>query len=320
MALTPASVPSARFRKLLSSLKPADVVTIAFLLFLTTLNLLFASRVPQWLLLTCMNFLAVAGIIWLARTAETSPAPLKRQLHRWYLYVMIFLLYKEMYLMVRPIHPVDYDSVLISIDHALFGVNPTHWLLQFAHPLLTEVLQLGYSSYFLLCSIVGVDVFRTHSWKEFDTTVFMIVYGFYLSYLGYFLFPAVGPRFTLHSFALISQELPGLIVTEPLRAFINWGESISGSMPNAIQYVQRDAFPSGHAQLSLILVYCAFHFKTPLRWLVAVLACLLIAGTIFLRYHYVIDVVAGMAFFVFTIWSGWSIIRWWEKFQRNTLT
>ncbi len=316
------SIPRPRMtlRKLLFPLKPADLVTIAFLLLLTVLNLLFASRVPEWYLLAGLNGLAAAGIIWLAGMSETSPSPLKRQLHRWYLYVMILLLYKELYLMVRPIHPVDYDSALISIDHTLFGVNPTQWLLQFAHPLLTEVLQVGYSSYFLLFIIVGIDVFRTHSWKEFDTTVFLVVYGFYLSYVGYFLCPAVGPRFTLHSFGLLSQELPGLVVTEPLRAFINWGESISGSLPNAIEYVQRDAFPSGHAQLSLILVYCAFHFKTPLRWVVAVLATLLIVGTVYLRYHYVIDVVVGVAFFWFTVWSGLNIIRWWEQKRTAAIT
>jgi membrane-associated phospholipid phosphatase len=308
------------FRRLVSPLNPADVVTIVFLVFLTLLNLLFASRVAEWLVLVCLNCSGVAAILWLAQRAGTRASTALSQLHRWYLYVTVFLLFKELYVMVRPIHPVDYDTTLIAIDHWLFGVNPTEWLSRLAHPFLTELLQIGYSSYYLLFVIVGVDVFRTHSWKEFDTTVFFVVYGFYLSFLGYFLIPAVGPRFTVHSFDLLSKELPGMILTEPLRAFVNWGESIPRHAENAMDLVQRDVFPSGHTQLSLVLVYCAFHFKTPLRWLASVLAILLIIGTVYLRYHYVIDVVGGAIFFVFTVWSGWSIVRWWENFRRDMIT
>jgi len=144
----------------------------------------------------------------------------------------------------------------------------------------------------------------------------MIVYGFYLSYLGYFLLPAVGPRFTLHTFELLNLELPGLFFTEPLRAFINAGESIPTDIANPVDFVQRDVFPSGHTQLSLVVVYCAFHFKVASRWLLASLATLLVLGTVYLRYHYVIDVIAGVVFFLFTVWSGWKIVAWWDH-KRN---
>ncbi|MGH2566717.1 MAG: phosphatase PAP2 family protein [Bacteroidota bacterium] len=303
------------FRKLLFPLNPADAVTIAFLIFLTALNIIFSSRVAQWPLFVPLNLLAIVLIFMLAHQADRKRTPLLMQVHRWYLYGAVLLVFKELYFMVRPIHPVDYDTLLIAIDHWMFGVHPTEWLARFAHPLVTEILQVGYSSYYLLFFIVGVDVYRKHSWKEFDTTVFFVVYGFYLSYLGYFLLPAVGPRFTLHSFELLSRELPGLFLTEPLRAFVNWGESIPADLPNPVQYVQRDVFPSGHTQLSLIILYSAFHYRVRTRWLLTTLATLLIIGTVYLRYHYVVDIIAGALFFGLTIWSGWHIISWWERWR-----
>jgi len=214
--------------------------------------------------------------------------------------------------MVRPIHPVDYDWLFISIDHWMFGVNPTQWAAQFAHPVLTEMFQIAYFSYYILFLMLGIELFRRHTIDEFDYGAFLVVYGFYLSYLGYFLLPAVGPRFTLHNFYALDRELPGLLLTTPMRNFINAGESISSALPNAIQLVQRDVFPSGHTQLTLIVVYLGhlYHLKT--RWIMTILGTLLIVSTIYLRYHYVIDLLGGALFFLFTIWSGKKIQAWWK--------
>jgi membrane-associated phospholipid phosphatase len=213
--------------------------------------------------------------------------------------------------MVRPIHPMDYDWLLISIDHWLFGVNPTQWAAQFASPVLTEIFQIAYFSYYILFLMLGIELFRRHTINEFDSSAFLVVYGFYLSYLGYFLLPAVGPRFTLHNFYALDRELPGLFFTTPMRNFINAGESISSTLPNVIQFVQRDVFPSGHTQLTLIVVYLGHQYRLKTRWIMTVIATMLIMSTVYLRYHYVVDLIGGAVFFLFTIWSGKKIQTWW---------
>ncbi|HEX9614838.1 MAG TPA: phosphatase PAP2 family protein [Bacteroidota bacterium] len=299
-------------RKFLSAFSPADVVTIGFLLFLTVLNLMFHARVPLWPWLVCTNVLVMALIAALAQGAERRKTPLFVGLHRWYLYPAVLMIFKELYFMIRPIHPADYDELLIAIDRWMFGTDPTVWLSQFAHPVLTEILQIAYWSYYLLFIIMGVEIYRRHTIKSFDKAGFLVVYGFYLSYLGYFLLPAVGPRFTLHEFAAMDRELPGLLLAVPLRDFINFAESIQTGMPNPAESVQRDVFPSGHSQLSLIVVYLSFHFELKSRWTLTILTGLLMIGTVYLRYHYVIDVFAGSIFFLFTIWSGKHLEQWWN--------
>lgn len=303
------------FKRTLAAFSPADVVTIGFLLFLTLLNLLFHSRVEVWVELCLVNIAVVAGIVLLARGADRKRTRLLTGLHRWYLYPAVLLIFKELYFMIRPIHPVDYDDLLIAIDRWMFGTDPTLWLARFAHPVVTEILQVAYWSYYLLFIILGVEIYRRHTLKSFDKAGFLIVYGFYLSYVGYFILPAVGPRFTLHDFALLDQELPGLLLAVPLRDFINAAESIPTGVPNPVDYVQRDVFPSGHTQLSLIVVYLAFHFKLRSRWLLTALTVLLILGTVYLRYHYVIDVLAGGVFFLFTVWSGHHLELKWSDLQ-----
>jgi membrane-associated phospholipid phosphatase len=303
-------------RRFVSHWSPVDVVSIAFLLFLVALNLIFFSRVEAWSLLVGINLAVIAGILLLAHAADTHRTKLLVGLHRWYCYPFVIFVFKELYLMVRPIHPIDYDALLIRIDHAMFGVNPTQWLGQFAHPVLTEVLQVAYFSYYLLFIILGVEIYRRYAIEEFDKAAFLIVYGFYLSYLGYFLLPGIGPRFTLHDFALMDTELPGLFFTQYLRDFINAAESIPRNHPNPADVVQRDVFPSGHTQMTLIITFLAFRYKVKARWLLTSLAVLLVIGTVYLRYHYVIDLIAGAAFTWLTFWSGDRIEAWWSTKMR----
>jgi membrane-associated phospholipid phosphatase len=300
-------------RKAISALAPADFVTISFFLFLTALNLLFHARVKEWFLLIIVNLAVVATIVWLANSAERKKSRLLIGIHRWYLYIAVLSAFKEIYLMVHPIHPVDYDQLLIAIDRWMFGVDPTVWMAQFIHPVVTEVLQLAYFGYYVIFIILGVELYRHYPIQAFDRAAFMIVYGFYLSYVGYFMLPAVGPRFTLHHFAVMDAELPGLLLTEYLRAFINWAESIPPNIPNPADFVQRDVFPSGHTQLAMIVTWLAFVNKTKKRWLIALITALMILGTVYLRYHYVIDLVAGLLFFLVTIWTGKKLEVWWNR-------
>ena len=297
-----------RLRTLLS---PVDFISVTFLALLTLLALMFASRVTAWLPIVLVNLIVIGLILLLAQTAERKGTKLFIAFHRWYCYPIILFVFKEIYLMVRPIHPIDYDALLISIDRWVFGVNPTQWMYQFAHPALTELLQLSYFSYYLLFIIMGVEVYRRYPVEEFDHAAFLVVYGFYLSYIGYFALPGVGPRFTLHDFASLNTDLPGLFFTEPIRAFINNAESIPRNVLNPQDFVQRDAFPSGHVQLSLITVFLGFRYHLKSKWILATLTTLLIIATVYLRYHYVVDLFGGFAFFLLSIWTGDKIREWW---------
>lgn len=306
-----------KFRKFVSLLSPGDFVSIMFLLLLTGLNLAFQSRVPQWLTLVAINLAIVVVICILAWLAEHKKTKLLVGLHRWYCYAIILFIFKELYVMIHPIHPTDYDQLFIAIDRWVFGVNPTEWLARYAHPVITEILQIAYFSYYILFIILGVELYRRYAIEEFDKVAFLVVYGFYLSYIGYFSLPGVGPRFTLHDFSSINTDLPGILLTNILREIINAGESIPKNHPNPIDIVQRDVFPSGHTQLTIVVMVLAIRYKLRARWLLTVLGTLLIIGTVYLRYHYVVDLIAGGLLAWFTIWSGDKLESWWRMLTRH---
>ena len=131
------------------------------------------------------------------------------------------------------------------------------------------------------------------------------------------MFPGIGPRFTLHDFSLTDIQLPGVWVTTFLRDILNAGESIPKGAVNAIALAQRDVFPSGHTEMTLIVLYFAHKYKLKSRYILYVAGTLLIFATVYLRYHYVVDVLAGALFTLFTVWTAPKIARWWENLKHN---
>jgi len=295
------------FRTLLRALHSTDMVIIAFFSLLTLLNVAFAGRIPGWWIMVLINLVIITGICLLALARAASPLKILAYVHDWYVAPLVFFTFKELYFMIKPIHRGnDYDDWLIAADRWIFGVNPTEWLAQFSHPALTELLQIAYTLFYVFFLIVGYELYQRHSHGVFHFFMFTCVYGFYLSYVGYFTLPAVGPRFTLHDFNTLDLELPGLWLTPYLRWFVNFGESVpmGVSSAEAMAGAQRDVFPSGHTMMTLVLMALGIKYRLTSRHFILVNGMLLIIATVYQRYHYVVDLVAGALFAVVCLYTA----------------
>ncbi len=294
-------------------LRAVDALIITFLLFLSLVIIIGAFAAQGSVQLILVNTGACATLVLLAFGAETSQNKILRFLHDWYPVPAIFLVFKEVHEINGLLGGADWDPVLIAIDRAIFGTDPTVWLGRFASPVTTEILQIAYASYYFIMLAVGVELFLRKDKSGFTYALFIILYGFFLSYLGYIAFPAVGPRFTLHDFSSLRHELPGLYLTDGIRAILDAGESIPRDNMNAVLFAQRDAFPSGHTELTLISLALASRYALRSRYVLYVCGTLLIIATVYLRYHYVVDLLGGCVLMLFVLWSAPRIFSWWEK-------
>ncbi|MEJ2196683.1 MAG: phosphatase PAP2 family protein [Ignavibacteriaceae bacterium] len=294
-------------------LKAFDLVVVVFYLILTLLHIIFYQRIDNWWMWIIVN----AGIIFtafaLAYFETNFENKFWRTLHYWYVVPLILITFKQIYFMVKPIRVYDFDNLFIAIDRWMFGTDPTHFLHQIANPVLTEILQIIYSLFYLLPIFLGLFLLRKKRYIEMDFAVFTVIYGFCLSYLGYFILPGIGPRFTLHNFHTINEVLPGLFLTNFLRDFTNAAESIPSGTLNPAMYVQRDIFPSGHTMITLIIIYLSVRLKSRSRFFFVPVGSLLIFSTVYLWYHYVIDLIGGLVFMIFAVWSAKYIFNWWRK-------
>jgi membrane-associated phospholipid phosphatase len=287
---------SFHFRRLAAALHSTDKILLAFWSLLALVSLIFYSRIPQWPVLIAADLTAVLLVCSLAYASLRTRSTAVRWVHDWNAFPLVIFTYKHLYPMISPLHKgKDYDWLLIAADRWLFQANPTQWLVRFSHPFLTEALEIAYSLFFVFFIVVGVELYRRPDLSQFRYFRFTVVYGFFISYMGYFFLPAVGPRFTLHDFTRLPAELPGLFFTPALRWFINLCESIPSGATNSIALAcaQRDVFPSGHTMMTLLVLILAYRFQLMTRHGLLVVGALLIFGTVYLRYHYFIDILAG---------------------------
>jgi len=299
--------------QVINRLKAYDFIVISFNIFLIILNLLFHNQIKNWQTFIVLNLLTIIFVFLLAYTAETYRYKILRIIHYLYLIPLVLLTFKEIYFLIRPLRPNDYDQLLIDIDRWIFRVDPTVFLHHFSHPLITEILQIVYGMFYFLPIILGIALLRKRKFIETDFAIFTVIYGFFLSYIGYFALPAIGPRFTLHDFQNENAELPGLLLTNFLREVTNTVESIPPGTLNPENIVQRDVFPSGHTMITLVVIYLSIKLKSRSRFFLIPAGTLLIFATVYLRYHYVIDLIGGLVFMLFCVFTSPLIFNWWSK-------
>lgn len=297
-----------------SALETTDFVNVSFFTLLALAMIGCARAIPLWWMYVLFDIAVIIAIFVLAIKASTR-GHRWRLVHGFYMMLCIPIAFSQAYHLVPALNPNDIDQVLIGIDRAVFGVNPTQWLFRFSHPVLTEILQLCYATFYFLPLVLAVDLYRKKRMHAFRTVFLVTTFGFYLSYFGYAAFPAIGPRFTLHEFQNTETELPGVLLTNALRIYTNTGESIPPGTVHPERTVQRDAFPSGHTQMTLLVMFLAFRYRARTRWWLWIVGSLLLVATVYLRYHYVVDLAAGTVFAIATYPLALALDRRFKKWK-----
>jgi len=279
--------------------RAADKVTVIYQFIIAVIILFNYKHVAYSRVLLSVHLLLIVCIMILPFAKDH---PVINWLRVWNQIFILPFNFFELHFLVHNVHPKDLDAVLLKIDHFMFGVNPTIWLEKIQWAPLTEYLQLAYSSFYFLPLILFIILYRNNQMEKFDYFAFIIVFGFYLSYLGYFLVPALGPRFSLVD--LHSHPLKGLWFTTHLQNLLN-----------SLEGIQRDAFPSGHTAMTVLTMYFAAKFARKYFYVLLIVGNSLIFATVYLRYHYVIDVIAGFFLAWMVIVSGPLVYRWLNSLQ-----
>ncbi len=306
-----------RISLLFRQFTPTEFITFSFFTLLLVLTVLFFPKMEHHWVLLVVNGTVLGLISLLTYAATLWNNKFTKIFRKWYIASFLFVGFKETYTFINEVYSRTYDYILIKLDRLLLGVDPTVWFHQYANSFLTEFFQLSYFSYYFLPVIVFLSLFKKGLSREFKYAVFLIIYGLYLSFLGYLAVPAVGPRFTLHQFEALNSELPGLYLTNSLREIINAVEMPRSTNAPLFDILYRDAFPSGHVQITAITLYLAWKNRLGVfSWIFPLGICLMIS-TVYLRYHYVIDVIAGIGFMVLTIWTAPLLKQWWARTSKS---
>lgn len=269
-----------------------DLVVLAYLAVVT--GIVSVSRPKGLWIYLVFHFLAVVLLALVVFAERRYGGRFWGILRHWYVVPVILALFREIHFLMPEVHPFEdgrYDRALAWLDVRLFG-DVDSAMMSLAWPPFVDLLHLCYWSYFGLLLAPGIALHLQNEMDKFRECIAIVLCAMFVSYLGYFIVPAVGPH---HFFPTRPAELDGWEIGGILHQALMAAE---GDMP--------DAFPSGHVLASLAALSMAWRHCRSVFWamLFPTVGCIL--ATVVLRYHYVVDVLAS-----FALWPMILVSRPW---------
>jgi membrane-associated phospholipid phosphatase len=273
----------------IATFTPFEWVTFTYLGWIETILILFHQNVRHAPRYIAIHLAIGFGIAVLARSRTVSRNPMVRFARYWYPLPLYIFFFEELQGLVHIIFPGWFDRWLIQFDLNLAGVHPYAWLAQFANPVLNDAMQFAYMTYFLFLIIVPAILYFENNFVAFWTVMTSTAIAHYSVYVIAVLFPVESPYFSLaslHAAPLAGGPFTGMI------AFIEHYGRVHGA-----------AFPSAHVAGSMVAILAARRYKPWLYWICMPLFVAMCVATVYGRYHYVADVIAGIAVGAL----GWAI-------------
>jgi membrane-associated phospholipid phosphatase len=277
-----------------------DYATQGYIALVGLLILVFHNeRVPAWQVLLPAHVAAlglVHGLI--AAHARRPTHPVLDFLRHFYPVLLYTAFYRETGMLNEMFTPSYLDPHLVQLEQRLFGFQPSLAFMD-ALPYLavSELMYAAYFSYYVMIAGVGLALFLRDR-TQFFHYVSVVSFVFYACYLMYIFVPVSGPRLFFHpvdNFQFPSEWL-AWGAAHPIPDVVRHGPFYQ--IITAIYAIFEPAgaaMPSSHVAVALTTVWFSFRYLPRLRHFHAVVVGLLCLSTVYCRFHYAVDVVAGIA-------------------------
>ena len=200
----------------------------------------------------------------------------------WFPFLVILLMYYSLWgdatlmLVTR-----DRDAALMAIDQHLFGFQASLKLQAIVSPRLTAYMDFAYLYHLINIPLVACFIYAFRDRARFREMMSGLMVVSFLGLVGYLLVPAIGPLYTLRDQYTVPLRQSGWVFNREVD-FMDFAR------------IRRDVFPSLHVGISFVVWLYAWRNSKKLFWILSPLILSLWFSTVYLRYHYLIDVVAGL--------------------------
>ena len=292
---TLASAPRTRALRLLSSFAAQDWLVASYMLVLLVGVLRGAGPRREAALAYVLGDCAVFVVCMVvARSGALQGSRWRRvgdALYRIGLLGAVVGSFLQLHLILPTVSPRILDGSIYQIDLAVFGFEPAVSWDRFVTPATTEWFSFFYYSYFfILCAyLLPMALFerRLRVLTELSVGLLFVVCVGHALYLAV---PGLGPHAYLRG--QFQHELSGGFWWPTVKAAV---DSVAGTDGAS----RKDIFPSLHTACPTFLTLFTFRNRAhrPYRYVWPVTAFFtsqIILATMFLRWHYLLDVVAGL--------------------------
>ena len=276
-----------------------DIATQSYIALVAVLVVIFHGvSLPNWprlLLVHVIVFGLIHSVICLnARFPSIKPI----ELFRHYYPIPLFIaFYRETELLNQMFYTGYLDAHFFRVEQWLFGTQPGLEMMNwFPNRWVAELLYAAYFSYYLMIGAVGLALLIRDK-KQFAHFISITSFLFYVCYIVYICLPVVGPRIVFLEGLEIGPQLPFTLYVEN---FVT-PESVQGAgffqIMGWIYYHFESAgaaFPSSHVAVAICITYFSYLYLRRIRHVILLVTFLLCISTVYGRYHYVVDVAAGV--------------------------
>jgi membrane-associated phospholipid phosphatase len=295
--LTPAmssAVGKTQWRVKLAAILPHEWVFGGFLL-LTGLRLFVRDGAARdWSLVFLGCWLAGLGVFaW----SERNLTPLRWRVRLLFYPVAMGICFYALGMAVPLLGHSKVDGLLLGWDRALVGETPSVAWEPWLQPWLEDLAMAGYLFFFYYL-IAGPGHYCLRDVPLFRKCVVGLFTMYGLAFLGYTVMPAGGP----HRYLTFTTPLHGPWLLDWALRPVNRGS-------NSV-----DVFPSVHLAASLYLLMFDWKHWRRRFWLVLLPCLLLCFSTLYLRFHYFVDLLAG----VVVALAGWWVAEKYENASKRT--
>jgi len=258
--------------------------------------ILHGATLPQWLwfvLAHLVLLVAIDGLIrWHAARPDRHVVDFLRHLYPVLLYAF---LYRETGSLNHLLETGYLDAHLLRWDLQMFGGLPSVSFMEgLPYLLVSELFYASYFSFYIMIPGVGIALFLRQR-ALFQHYIAVLSFVSYVCYLSYIFTPVMGPGFLdpEKSPLPLPPDLAELTLPEPPTA-IQFGPFFR-IMDYVYEHFEAPgaSFPSSHVAVALCTLYFSFRYLPRIRILHTVTVILMSMATVYCRYHYVADVIAG---------------------------
>ena len=198
----------------------------------------------------------------------------------WYPLPLYIFFFEELQGLVHAIFPGWFDRWLIQFDFNFAGVHPSVWLARFSNPALNDFMQFAYMTYFLYLVILPAILYAQKDRIAFWNVMVSTAIANYTVYVIAVLFPIESPYHALA--AMNTTPLAGGYFTAAIELIERFGRVHGG------------AFPSAHVAGSTVAILASWRYRRWLFWVCLPFFISMCVSTVYGRYHYIADVLAGI--------------------------
>ena len=212
--------------------------------------------------------------------------------------IPLVIIYQNISFFGRFGHADLWDTTMYRGDEWLTGEVPALWAQNIYSDVLTEIMSFSYFIYFA-APLTHMLLYWKKEYLLFRKFVSSTLFMHYIALMLFIAVPVTGPKYYYGD--MFTKDVGGWAFTR----FNSWIYEFARSNTT-------DCFPSMHVGLFLLMTYYMYRYNKRSLLITVPVTLLMSASTMYLRYHYLTDIVAAVILVIVTLLFTHYYFKWWK--------